>query len=70
MYTDKELEEKWMELSDVPFDYQDDEGVQDLSLSLDWFAFKKGVKKGEIWSWFDKRHSKGVGWLLYESGLC
>lgn len=64
-YTDKQLEELWEELTDVPFD-EDDRGL--LWLAEDWFIFEADVTEREdIWHWFDERYSKGVHALLYPS---
>lgn len=63
VFTDEEIEQKWRELEDVPMD-EDSEG--ELFLADAWYIFPKGAKREEIWHWFDKRHSKGVAWLLYE----
>lgn len=59
---DAEIEKLWDELTDVPFD----ESEYDLMLSDNWFIFEKGTKREDIWHWFDKYHSKGVGWLMNE----
>lgn len=62
-YTDKELEKMWDELTDIPFD-EDLDGK--LILSVNWKSFTKGTDREDIWQFFDKNHSKGVAWLLYE----
>ena len=62
-YSDSELENIWDELTDVPFD-EDDDG--ELILSMDWRQFSKGTSRTAIWAFFDEKHSKGVAWLLYE----
>ena len=55
-WSDNELTALWGELSDVPFDEKD-------KLDCDeWFGFKKGDDKYEdIWKWFDKHLSMGLG---------
>lgn len=58
-YSDVELENLWRDFADVPID-------EDERLEEDWFIFKKGTDKEDIWHWFDKKHSKGVYYLLYE----
>ena len=58
-YNDAELEDLWRDLVDIPID-------EDERLEEDWFIFKKGTWREDIWHWFDKRHSKGVCYLLYE----
>lgn len=62
-YFDFELEEAWRELDDIPFD-EDEEGV--LRISRDWNQFPKGTDREEIWKFFDREHSMGVHWLLYD----
>lgn len=63
---DKEMEQYWIELTDIPFDYPEETGLSDMALAHDWLHFKKGTERDEIWHWFDENHSKGVAWLLYE----
>ena len=58
-YNDAELEDLWRDLVDIPID-------EDERLEEDWFIFKKGTWREDIWHWFDERHSKGVYYLLYE----
>ena len=58
---DKELEKKWRELEDIPFDEEDGE----LVLSEDWWIFIKGTTKDHIWEYFDEKYSKGVHHLIY-----
>lgn len=60
--TDKEIENVWESLTDIPFD-EDDE--KELILADDWYVFGKGTSREDIWHWFDERHSKGVVWLMY-----
>ena len=31
-------------------------------------CFPAGTEREEIWHWFDRRHSKGVAYLLYGNG--
>lgn len=62
-YFDYELEEWWNELTDIPFD-EDENG--ELILTQDWKQFFKGTSRDEIWHFFDREHSMGVYWLLYE----
>lgn len=61
--TDKRLEELWDELTDVPVAED-----ADMRTVLDeaWYDFAKGTDVEDIWRLFDKRHSKGVHWLMYE----
>ena len=61
-FTDEFLEEKWNELTDVPFD--EAAAPSGLVLAEDWRRFKKGTDREDIWRLFDL-HSKGVASLLY-----
>lgn len=64
IYTDKSLEEMWIELTDVPFDENE---TGELILAEDWASiFRKGDSREAVWHWFDEMHSKGVAWLLNE----
>lgn len=56
---DKELEELWVELSDVTID-PETERTEEAFLH-----FPAGTDREDIWHWFDERHSKGVAYLLY-----
>lgn len=58
---DQKLEQRWEELTDVPFD-EDENG--ELVLAENWYMFIKGTDRETIWHWFDARHSKGVVWLM------
>lgn len=60
---DTALERLWGEFSDVPIDPRTDR------LEDDWFIFQCGAEKEDIWHWFDRRHSKGVAYLLYGDGI-
>lgn len=60
---DTALERLWGEFSDVPIDPRTDK------LEDDWFIFPHGTEKEDIWHWFDRRHSKGVAYLLYGDGI-
>lgn len=59
---DKLLEKLWDGLEDIPFYEKDGEQY----IEEDYFEFKKGTSREDIWHWFDERHSKGVHFLLYE----
>ena len=62
--TQKQLEDAWRALEDVPFEELEDGSV---ALAEDWFVFKKGADREEgVWDWFDCHHLKGVGYLMYE----
>lgn len=56
---DREVEKLWEEFEDVPFN-------ENECLDCDWQGWNKGTYREEIWHWFDKHHSKGVGWLMNE----
>lgn len=58
-YDDEFLESKWEEFGNISID--DDECIEE-----DWFGFNKGTHREEIWDWFDRQHTKGVYWLMYE----
>lgn len=66
MLTDFELEQKWDELTDIPFE-EDSDGR--LLLEQDWWIFEAGTEREDIWMYFDDEHSKGVHWLLYERNM-
>lgn len=61
--TDREIEKLWKELEDVPV-YEN----ENLELCIDKYfqGWYKGIDLITIWHWFDKKHSKGVGWLMNE----
>lgn len=61
-WSDESIEALWHELADVPFI----DGENDIVSDADWFIFKKGTERNEIWHWFDKMHSKGVHYLIYD----
>ena len=58
-YDDEFLESKWEEFGNISLD--DYECIEE-----DWFGFSKGTHREEIWDWFDKQHTKGVYWLMFE----
>lgn len=59
---DTELEELWDGLEDVPMNPETE------CIEQDYNIFPAGTSKEDIWKYFDKRHSKGVHYLLYERG--
>lgn len=61
--TDREVENLWDELGDIPV-YENE--YYELCLEVDWQGWGKGTDVETIWHWFDKHHSKGVGWLMNE----
>ena len=42
---------------------------RDTALEEQFFGWGPGVSREEIWHWFDRRHSKGVAYLLYGDGI-
>jgi len=52
----------WEKLEDIPFD-EDDDG--ELHLAEDYYIWKTGTSRNDIWGWFDHNFSKGIIWLLY-----
>lgn len=60
---DEYLEELWAELEDVPMDPETER------IEQEFFGWPTGTKREEIWHWFDKRHSKGIAYLLYGDGI-
>ena len=57
------LEQVWKELGDIPMDPETEK------IEEDFYIFPKGTDREEIWHWFDKRHSKGVAYLLYADSV-
>ena len=60
---DRDLEKLWAEFGDIPMN-PETECIEEPFLS-----FPAGTHREEIWHWFDIRHSKGVGYLLYSDGI-
>ena len=60
---DQALEELWGQLADVPMDSETERLLEPF---MGWGV---GVSRDEIWHWFDRRHSKGIGHLLYSDGI-
>ena len=60
---DAKLEKWWAGLEDVPVD-PDTEQLEEAYL-----IWPFGTDREEIWHWFDRRHSKGVAYLLYNDGI-
>lgn len=56
---DMELEELWEEFKIVPLD---DKG----NLKNDWYGYKKGTNKSEVYGWFAIHYSKGITYLMKE----
>ena len=64
--TDTEVEGLWNELVDIPFDEAD--SPSGMVISRDWWIFKKGTDREDIWRYFDSVYSKGVSNLIYDGG--
>lgn len=60
---DEALEELWSQLADVTMDPETERLLEPF---MGWGV---GVSRDEIWHWFDRRHSKGIGHLLYSDGI-
>jgi hypothetical protein len=59
---DEVLEELWGKFADIPMN-PETECIEEPFMG--WGA---GIHREEIWHWFDRRHSKGVAYLLYGDG--
>lgn len=59
---DAKLEELWTLFGEIPM-FPDTECMED-----NFLHFPAGTHREEVWKWFDQRHSKGVGYLLYGDG--
>lgn len=59
---DEAVESLWDRLTDIPFDENE---KKELILTDKWHIWDKGTIREDIWSWFNKNHSKGVQYLLY-----
>lgn len=60
---DEVLEELWDKFADIPIN-PETECIEEKFL-----GWGPGISREEIWHWFDKRHSKGVAFLLYGDGF-
>ena len=56
---DEELEELWRQFGDIPMDPETE------CIEEQFMGWGPGIHREEIWHWFDRRHSKGVAYLLY-----
>lgn len=59
---DEILEELWAQFGDVPMNPKTE------CIELPFLMWGPGTSREEIWHWFDRRHSKGVIYLLYDGG--
>ena len=60
---DSILEALWEQFGDVPMDPNTE------CLEEGFLHWPPGTHREEIWHWFDHRHSKGIGYLLYHDGI-
>ena len=60
---DEELEELWAQVGDVPMNPETE------CIEEEFMGWGPGIHREEIWHWFDRRHSKGVAYLLYGNGV-
>jgi len=61
--SDEFIMKKWDEFTDVPFD--ESTTPSGFVLAEDWWVFKKGTDRKDIWRFFDRAYSRGVASLLY-----
>lgn len=57
---DKAIESLWRLFEDVPMNPITE------CMEESFMGWPAGTHREEIWHWFDKNHSKGVYYLLYE----
>lgn len=60
---DELLEDLWEKFGDIPMN-EETECIEEQFL-----GWGPGIEREEIWHWFDKRHSKGIAYLLYGDGI-
>lgn len=53
------LEDLWDQFADIPMNPETE------CIEAPFMGWGPGIHREEIWHWFDKRHSKGVAYLLY-----
>lgn len=58
---DEELEELWEQFGDVPMNPETE------CIEEQFMGWGSGTHREEIWHWFDRRHSKGIAYLLYKN---
>lgn len=59
-YDLRDIEILWDHFADVPIDPETEQ------LEEDFFIWKQGTDKEDIWHWFDEHDARGVHYLLYE----
>lgn len=60
---DEALEDLWDKFADIPINPETE------CIEKEFLGWGPGISREEIWHWFDRRHSKGVGYLLYNDGI-
>lgn len=60
LLTDEQIEELWDKFTDIAMNTET-ECIEEFFLH-----FGIGTHREKIWKWFDKFHSKGVAYLLYD----
>lgn len=60
---DELLEELWEQFADIPVNPVTE------CIEAPFMGWGVGISREEIWHWFDRRHSKGVAYLLYGDGI-
>ena len=60
---DAALESLWHEFEDIPMNHETE------CMDAPFLDFPAGTHREDIWHWFDRRHSKGVAYLLYGDGI-
>lgn len=53
------LEGLWRDFEDVPMNPETER------IEEEFLGFPKGTHREEIWRYFDDRHSRGIGYLMY-----
>lgn len=60
---DRALEDLWDQFGDVPMNPETE------CIEEKFMEWEPGTHREEVWKWFDRRHSKGVAYLLYGDGI-
>ncbi len=60
---DEALEELWGQFTDISMNPKTE------CIEEPFLGFPAGTDREDIWHWFDRRHSKGVAYLLYGDGI-
>lgn len=62
-YQDEVLEELWGQFADIPINPKTE------CIEAPFMGWGVGTSREEIWHWFDRRYSTGIGYLLYGDGI-